>query len=54
MKRNAMIGEVASLKALAGYRGRPAGDIEGLARALVALSRLAVRSQRASKPRSIR
>ncbi len=28
---NAMIGEVASLKALAGYRGRPAGDLDALA-----------------------
>jgi succinyl-CoA synthetase beta subunit len=40
---NAMIAEVASLKALAGYRGRPAGDLDALAKALVALSRLAVR-----------
>jgi acyl-CoA synthetase (NDP forming) len=38
----AMIGEVAALKALAGYRGRPAGDLDALAQALVALSRLAV------------
>jgi acyl-CoA synthetase (NDP forming) len=38
----AMIGEVASLKALAGYRGRPAGDLGALAHVLVALSRLAV------------
>jgi acyl-CoA synthetase (NDP forming) len=38
----AMIGEVPSLKALAGYRGRPAGDLDALAQALVALSRLAV------------
>ena len=29
-----MIGEIASLKALAGYRGRPRGDLEGLARAM--------------------
>ena len=36
-----MIGEVAALKALAGYRGRPAGDLDALANALVALSRLA-------------
>ena len=28
----AMIGEVAALKALAGYRGRPAGDLDALAR----------------------
>jgi acyl-CoA synthetase (NDP forming) len=38
----AMIGEVASLEALAGYRGRPAGDLDAVARALVALSQLAV------------
>ena len=37
-----MIGEVAALKALAGYRGRPAGDLDALADALVALSQLAV------------
>jgi acyl-CoA synthetase (NDP forming) len=37
-----MIGEVAALKALAGYRGRPAGDLDALAKALVALSQLAV------------
>jgi succinyl-CoA synthetase beta subunit len=37
----AMIGEVAALKALAGYRGRPAGDLDALAQALVALSQLA-------------
>ena len=36
-----MIGEVAALKALAGYRGRPAGDLDALANALVALSQLA-------------
>jgi len=38
----AMIGEVAALKALAGYRGRPVGDLNALAQALVALSQLAV------------
>jgi len=38
----AMIGEVAAMKALAGYRGKPPGDLEALAQALVALSRLAV------------
>jgi acyl-CoA synthetase (NDP forming) len=38
----AMIGEVASLKALAGYRGRPAGDLGAVAQALVGLSQLAV------------
>ena len=37
-----MIGEVAALKALAGYRGKPAGDLDALAQALVALSQLAV------------
>jgi acetate---CoA ligase (ADP-forming) len=38
----AMIGEVAALRVLAGYRGRPPGDLAALADALVALSRLAV------------
>ena len=38
----AMLDEVASLKALAGYRGRPAGDLDAVAHALVALSGLAV------------
>ncbi len=37
-----MIAEVASLKALAGYRGRPVGDLDAVANALVALSQLAV------------
>jgi acyl-CoA synthetase (NDP forming) len=37
----AMIGEVTTLKALAGYRGRPPGDLDALAQALVALSQLA-------------
>jgi acyl-CoA synthetase (NDP forming) len=37
-----MIGEVAALKALAGYRGNPPGDLDALAQALVALSRLAM------------
>jgi acetate---CoA ligase (ADP-forming) len=36
-----MIAEVRSLTALAGYRGRPAGDLDALAHATVALSRLA-------------
>lgn len=35
----AMIGEVRSLAALAGYRGRPAGDLDALAGAIVAISR---------------
>ena len=38
----AMTGEVAALKALAGYRGKPAGDLDALANALVALSQLAI------------
>ncbi len=38
----AMIGEVMALKALAGYRGKPAGDLDALAQALVSLSQLAV------------
>jgi acyl-CoA synthetase (NDP forming) len=37
-----MIGEVAALKSLAGYRGRPPGDLDALAQTLVALSRLAL------------
>jgi acyl-CoA synthetase (NDP forming) len=37
-----MIGEVTTLKALAGYRGKPPGDLDALAQALVSLSRLAV------------
>ena len=36
-----MIAEVRGLKVLAGYRGKPAGDIAALAQALSALSRLA-------------
>jgi acetate---CoA ligase (ADP-forming) len=36
-----MIAEVRSLVALAGYRGRPAGDLDALAHVIVALSRLA-------------
>ena len=38
---HAMIGEVQRLKALAGFRGRAAGDLAALAHAIVALSRLA-------------
>jgi acyl-CoA synthetase (NDP forming) len=37
----AMIGEVKALRVLNGYRGRPAGDLDALADALAALSRLA-------------
>ena len=39
-----MIGEVRSLKALAGLRGKPRGDLEALARAISALSQLAVQA----------
>ncbi len=35
----AMVGEVRALKALAGYRGRPKGDLDALADAVVAISR---------------
>lgn len=35
----AMIGEVRALKALAGYRGRPRGDLDALADAVMAISR---------------
>jgi len=36
-----MIGELPALRALSGYRGRPAGDIDALAETLVRLSQLA-------------
>jgi acetate---CoA ligase (ADP-forming) len=36
-----MIGEVRSLVPLSGYRGKPKGDLDALAQAIVALSRLA-------------
>jgi acetate---CoA ligase (ADP-forming) len=36
-----MIAEVRAFKALAGFRGRPKGDLDALAKAIVALSRLA-------------
>ena len=36
-----MIAEVRGLKIFAGYRGKPAGDLDALARAIVALSQLA-------------
>jgi acyl-CoA synthetase (NDP forming) len=42
VEAKAMIGEVAALKALAGYRGKPSGDLDALAGALVSLSRLAI------------
>ncbi|MBP0491799.1 acetate--CoA ligase family protein [Pararoseomonas indoligenes] len=38
-----MIAEVRALRALEGYRGRPPGDMEALAAAIVAISRLAER-----------
>ncbi|MFA7666412.1 MAG: acetate--CoA ligase family protein [Burkholderiaceae bacterium] len=41
----AMIEEVRALKAVSGLRGRPRGDLDALARAVVALSRLAVRPE---------
>jgi succinyl-CoA synthetase beta subunit len=37
-----MIAGVRGLKVLAGYRGKPAGDLDALARALVSISRLAL------------
>jgi len=37
----AMIAEVKGLKPLAGWRGLPKGDLDALARAIVAVSRLA-------------
>jgi len=40
-----MIGEVRALKALTGLRGKARGDLEALARALAALSQLAVRPE---------
>ena len=36
-----MIGEVKMITTLSGYRGRPAGDLDALARAIVTLSRFA-------------
>jgi acyl-CoA synthetase (NDP forming) len=39
---HAMIGEVLALKVLTGFRGRPVGDLDALAQALVSLSQLAV------------
>lgn len=39
-----MMAEVKAVKALAGYRGGPAGDLDALAETLVALSRLAARA----------
>jgi acetate---CoA ligase (ADP-forming) len=42
---HAMIAEVKALRALAGFRGRPAGDLEALAGAIVQLSQLATRDE---------
>ncbi|MEQ8399072.1 acetate--CoA ligase family protein [Thalassobaculum sp.] len=42
----AMIGEVKGFAALAGWRGRPAGNLDALASAVVALSRLALDPER--------
>ena len=39
-----MIGEVHALKVLGGLRGKPRGDLDALARAVSALSQLAMRS----------
>jgi acetate---CoA ligase (ADP-forming) len=38
-----MVGEVKGLRALAGWRGLPRGDLEAVAHAVVCLSRLAAR-----------
>jgi acetate---CoA ligase (ADP-forming) len=40
----AMIGEVRAMRMLQGFRGKPAGDIDALAQAIVALSQLATMS----------
>jgi hypothetical protein len=41
-----MIGSVRGLAVIRGWRGQPAGDLEGLAEAIVALSRLATLPER--------
>ena len=41
---HAMIAEVKAFATLQGFRGKPAGDIEALAKAIVALSRLALQN----------
>ena len=41
----AMIAEVRALKVLAGYRGKPKGDLDALAKAIVAFSQLALRDE---------
>ncbi len=48
-----MIAEVRGLKAFAGYRGRPRGDLDALAHAIVALSQLAD-DPTSRRPRSTR
>lgn len=40
-----MINEVSALKALAGYRGKPRGDLGALADAIVSMSKLALRKE---------
>lgn len=40
-----MIGEITALKALAGFRGLPEGDLDALAEAIVAVSRLGIVSE---------
>jgi acetate---CoA ligase (ADP-forming) len=41
---HAMIGEVKAFATLRGFRGKPAGDLDAMARAIVALSRLALQN----------
>ena len=41
---HAMIAEVKAFATLKGFRGKPAGDLEALAKAIVALSRLALQN----------
>ncbi len=41
---HAMIGEVKAFATLKGFRGKPAGDLDALAKAIVALSRLALQN----------
>src|SRR5205085_7988931 len=44
-----MIAEVRGLMPLAGFRGKPVGDLDALARAIVALSQLAIRDPRVAE-----
>jgi succinyl-CoA synthetase beta subunit len=39
-----MVAEVKAFATLRGFRGKPAGDLDALARAIVALSRLALQN----------